>query len=1317
MPLLRRCLLALLILAAGPALAAGDSNWFYRGSDIQPDRAWVFGTLPNGLRYAVRRNALPAGQVSIRLRMDVGSLMETDQQRGWAHFIEHMVFRGTAVSGDEEAREIWERLGASFGSDTNAFTQPTQTFFQLDLPRADRDALDTSLKLLDGMVETATFDPAKVELERGVVLSEYGRRTQLNVELGDLTRSLFYAGLDFAHRDPIGTEATIEAATPAGLKAFYQRWYRPERATLVMVGDADPAMMEKLIAEHFGGWRGIGPAPAEPDYGHVVGVKDPTALLAYPGAPHLATIAWVRPYKPMPHTIATEETDLARSIARQILNRRLEAKARTGADYISATLSAGRSNHIADYTELEVTARDGHWQQALDQAFAILADARAAPPSEAEIAREIKNVRSVAVANLRAEPTIHSPLWANRLVEAVNDDSVTTGTRQSLFLFNALAPRMTPAAVEEAMRRLFEGAAPRMVLLAPQPVTGLHEALAAAEHVPPAARPADRAVSLADLPGLGTAGREVSRQHIDDLGVTIVRFENGSTLVFKQTDYEKGSVSVQLRFGTGVSGLPANRPSLSWMSPVVASTGVGSLDLDGLERLMTGRRLSVGFGYDDDAWILRGTTDGPQLGDELHLLAAKLVAPHWDPALVERVKASALENYDLGFASATARASREFPQFAHRGDARWAPEDKDQIARLTPDDFRRFFEPVLADGPIEAIVVGDTSLDNAVAAMLKTVAALPPRPPVSAPPASLAVQPPRPNPSPAKFTHAGDPGQAFAMLGWSTFGGPDGIRERRALSLAANMVRERLVEQLRDADGVTYTPAAGTNSSQDFPAWGIFYAGAEVKPDRTDLFFRTARAIVADMAARPAGADEFARAINPVLSGLERVQHTNAYWVGALAEWSRRPERIEQTRTQLSDYRSMTPEEVRKDVAAYVTRAPDWSMLVLPPKPGAAAAAAPPRPDFLRGKMALKRLPVSTNAIQAASPPRRHHEGKAWKPFSLRQQPFFTDKNRAFWILQSTGWAGYFVLRTLSGIANAMPWSYVLHTGLLTATGYSITLLIAAIYRRLIRMRPLVTWLVSIAIVLLASAIFSAIETWSHAIFLQSWHQARRRPVSRFDPADLLAARRLVGALLFDQLLSAARGAERPASASGASGERRPTRHAALPAQPPLPFQHAELHLHARAPEADRAGECDAEPALLLPPLYLGQRADRSGDAGAGGGDAEALSRHREDALRGAAAPTLRHRSRRRQIAAALAPAAAVGRECDQICGDAAGGRGGHRYRGAASGRPGGDHGRRHRAGVGRPLGEGAGSFDRRRSGEHPGPSGASLWRRPTFRD
>ncbi|HJQ17792.1 MAG TPA: histidine kinase [Allosphingosinicella sp.] len=99
--------------------------------------------------------------------------------------------------------------------------------------------------------------------------------------------------------------------------------------------------------------------------------------------------------------------------------------------------------------------------------------------------------------------------------------------------------------------------------------------------------------------------------------------------------------------------------------------------------------------------------------------------------------------------------------------------------------------------------------------------------------------------------------------------------------------------------------------------------------------------------------------------------------------------------------------------------------------------------------------------------------------------PFFEDKNRAFWILQSIGWAGYFVLRTLSGVANAFGFAFVIHTTLLTATGYSMTLLMAAAFRRLIRIRPIITWAISIVIVLVASASFSAIETWSHATFVR----------------------------------------------------------------------------------------------------------------------------------------------------------------------------------------------------------------------------------------
>jgi two-component system, LytTR family, sensor kinase len=104
----------------------------------------------------------------------------------------------------------------------------------------------------------------------------------------------------------------------------------------------------------------------------------------------------------------------------------------------------------------------------------------------------------------------------------------------------------------------------------------------------------------------------------------------------------------------------------------------------------------------------------------------------------------------------------------------------------------------------------------------------------------------------------------------------------------------------------------------------------------------------------------------------------------------------------------------------------------------------------------------------------------------LSKRPFFEDKNRAFWTLQSAGWAGYFLLRALGGIANAMGWLFVVPTALTTATGYSLTLLMSAAYRRMFQMRPAVTWTGSILIVCVASAIFSSIETWAHATFYRT---------------------------------------------------------------------------------------------------------------------------------------------------------------------------------------------------------------------------------------
>jgi zinc protease len=895
------------------------------------------------MHYAVRRNALPAGQVSIRVRIDAGSLHEANAERGWAHFLEHMLFRGTQNYPDRRAREIWQQLGASFGSDTNARTDATNTVYVLNLPHAAREPLDTSLAVLAEMMSAARIEQSAVDAERPVVLAEKGRRPEIGVRISEISQRLFYSGLLYANRDTIGTDATLNAANAAGLRAFYKRWYRPERTTLVMVGDADPAMMEELIRARFGGWRAEGPAPANPDYGRIAEVPRPVANLAYPGSPTAVNLVWLRPYEALPHTRAREQLFLAEALAQQIINRRLEAHARGASAFVGGAVDTSRSRSIANTTSLSLFARDGDWRGALTEAYAIIGDALRAPPSADEIQRELSNIRTAADGAVQAEPTVQSQVRAEQLVNAVDNESVVATAQAVRDGFEADARLMTPARVGQAMQAMFAGSGPRMLIVSPTAIAGgetvLAEGLAAARATAPAQREADRRVTFRDLPALGAPGRVVSRRRIEDMDVTIVRFANGSTLTFKHTEFDRGSVSVQLRFGGGVSAMSPTRPSLGWLQGLIAPSGLANLDLSGMERLLTGRRIGLSFGIDEDAFALGGATNAADLQDQLRFLATKLVRPRWDAALLQRFRTAAVESFDLNSSSASARAGRELGGVIRPNDQRWRPIEKAEMEAVTVEQFRAFYTPYLATGPVNAIIVGDIDLEAAIEAVRRTIGALPRRPDAATPPGATTLRPPAPDPQPRRFTHQGDPDQAYAMIGWSTLGGEENIRPRRALALAANMFETRLFDRLREQEGATYAPDAAHLAADTFQAWGVFYAAAEIRPSSVDTFFRIAREIVADLAAHPARPDEFARALNPVLSGIERRVATNGYWIDALENWDRDPRAIENVRSYLADYRALTPEDVRRAVATYVTDQGDWSMLVLPAR-GAQTAAA-----------------------------------------------------------------------------------------------------------------------------------------------------------------------------------------------------------------------------------------------------------------------------------------------------------------------------------------------------------------------------------------
>ena len=226
-----------------------------------------FAVLPNGMRYAIMRNATPKGEVAIRFRIGAGSLDENDAQQGLAHFTEHMAFRGSTHVPESEVWTGMQRLGMSIGADTSAYTTETQTFYQLNLPNADPATVDFGLMRIREIASELTLSQTAMDAERGTVLGEERLRDTPDYRTTKAQRDFFFKGQWVTQRYPIGKVDIIQHAPVSLIRDFYNAYYRPERATLIVVGDIDPQEVEAKIKARFSDWTGVGRAGPDPDMG------------------------------------------------------------------------------------------------------------------------------------------------------------------------------------------------------------------------------------------------------------------------------------------------------------------------------------------------------------------------------------------------------------------------------------------------------------------------------------------------------------------------------------------------------------------------------------------------------------------------------------------------------------------------------------------------------------------------------------------------------------------------------------------------------------------------------------------------------------------------------------------------------------------------------------------------------------------------------------------------------------------------------------------------------------------------------------------
>jgi zinc protease len=926
-----RLILAALALAA-PLQA--QEPWPQAGSDVPADPAVRFGQLPNGMRYAIRRNATPPGQTSLRLRIDAGSLHEADDQRGLAHFIEHMAFNGTTNVPEGEFVGRLERHGLRFGADTNASTEWTQTVYKLDLPENDAASIDEGLFLLREAAGEATFAPAAIDRERGVIQSEARTRQTPGYRIFLDQLDYLLRGMRVPLRNPIGEPAVIAGAQRARFAAFYDAYYRPERATLIAVGDFDVDAMEARIRSRFGDWRGRGPAGADPDLGALARRGAEARLKIEPGGPARVELDWVRPADRSRDTIAHRAERAADALALGILGRRLEriAATRSPAPFVGAQAGRSEIQDSADLVTVRAVFQPGEWRRALGVIETEQRRLVEHGVSQAELDREIVLIRTALNAQVAGAATRQSAGLAEGLVAALDGDTVFTAPADSLRLFEAMVPGLTPARVHQAARALFAGE-PLLYMSAPAPVEGGEGALLAAWRESRAATvtaDADRQAQVWPYTSFGTPGTVAERRLLPpEIGATAIRFANGVRLTVKKTDFADNQVMVQVRFGDGQLAFPAGRPNPAWaLSAGFVSGGLGRLSMEDAQEALNGRVYGAALAADEEDFLLSGVTRPADLDVQLQVLAALMTDPGWRPTGWDRLRALSGTIHDQLAATPGGVFSRDAAILLHDGDRRWATPTREQMAASSVADARAVLEGPLASAPIEVVVVGDVDVEETIRQTAATFGALPPR---AEPPARTdRIRFPAGRPDPVRLIHRGGADQALAYIAWPTQGFFDDRRRARTLNLLSSVFQLRLIRKIREEQGTTYSPQASHNASEAYPGYGVFSSRIEARPEALAGFLRDVEAIAADLRDRPVDADEMERARRPMIDAIQRQRHGNAWWLGNLARIQTDPRVTAMIQTQLADYGGITPADLQAVARAFLIPDRAWKAIVVP---------------------------------------------------------------------------------------------------------------------------------------------------------------------------------------------------------------------------------------------------------------------------------------------------------------------------------------------------------------------------------------------------
>ncbi len=918
-------------------LSTADARgiWPHEGSDLKPDPMIKFGVLPNGMRYAIRPNRNPEGTVTLKLRVAAGSLNENENERGVAHFLEHMAFNGSQNYPEGEMFRALQRMGIQIGSNANAATDFDNTSFTISLPSVRPATLDAGFNIMREMGDRLTLSEQAIKNERGVILSEERSRDTPSQRANEAQIRLLFAGQKYPTRFPIGDTNFIRKAGPAELRSFYERHYRPERSLLVVSGDVNPALIAAKIAEVFGSWKSAGPLPPE-DFGKPKARGLEVAQVIQAGLDESIVLSWVSPEDTRLDSTARRREIHARLVAFTVLNRRLSKLARRAdAPFIEAQVGREQIGGAGIVHSLQIRTKAGEWQKGLAAAEQEMRRAIVHGLQQGEVDREALEQQSPYKLVAANENTRSNADVADLIMGSLEANRVPTDAKTDLALYSASIKGLKAQTATQVLKASVGNGAPPLIFFTssqtPAGTDAIRAAYLASTKVPVTAPAANTIKEQFSYTNFGPKGAVAERRTLADLGATLVRFQNGVKLNVKSTAFEKDKVSVVVRFAGGYLALSKSKRGLAWAIPFAfVEGGLGQLEIGELEQTEPGHFAGINFDLDEDVYQLSGDTVERDVLLQLRVLAAYFTDPAYRPDGLRRLQSAGDGQLRAQLASPMGVLAREIPAIVHDGDPRWSPPSLEEMRALTMDDIKAAIVPSLKGAPVEVTIVGHVKVEDAINATAQTFGALPPRPATfKFPDGAREVRFPAKRRT-IELRHNGREDQTAVA---AAFPGPDvfsDIRRERALAIMNEILQLRLLDEVREKQGGTYVPFGTAYSSQSLKGYGYILAGVEPKPDQVDLFFTTLDELVVELANAPVAKDLLERARKPVLYQHYASESTNSYWIGALQDIQSDPRNLDRVRTIMDDYATITAEEVAAAAKAFLDNKRRVDIRVLP---------------------------------------------------------------------------------------------------------------------------------------------------------------------------------------------------------------------------------------------------------------------------------------------------------------------------------------------------------------------------------------------------